>query len=319
VTAFYSAGMSNYAPGWYPDGSGRYAQRYYDGNAWTEHVLDAQGHRATDPVSGGGAGSIAGQQATYGQGQQTAGQAWGQGQQGGYQQPGASQQPGSSQPGDYQRPGGYQQPGGQPGYQQGGYQPPATGSSYAQPSPPGASSGADPQGYGQQGYGQQGYGQQGYSGQPATSAGSPVSLTVGLIVVAVGALLTFLSIVALNFWSAGDEGISLGDIADAPDGSDVNGLASAYASFGRWLGVLVIILAVLAVLRLKALAQFNNKLPLIAAIAAGLWGLWHLVSLFLTPDAGIDVGPAVGGFVGVVGYIAMAAGQFLRQPLGAKR
>lgn len=45
--------MSNYAPGWYPDGSGRFAQRYYDGNGWTEHVLDAQGNRGTDPVGGG--------------------------------------------------------------------------------------------------------------------------------------------------------------------------------------------------------------------------------------------------------------------------
>lgn len=45
--------MSNYAPGWYPDGSGRFAQRYYDGNGWTEHVLDTQGNRGTDPVGGG--------------------------------------------------------------------------------------------------------------------------------------------------------------------------------------------------------------------------------------------------------------------------
>ncbi|MBA3605397.1 MAG: DUF2510 domain-containing protein [Actinomycetota bacterium] len=42
--------MSSYPAGWYPDGSGRFAQRYYDGTAWTEHVLDTRGNRGTDPV-----------------------------------------------------------------------------------------------------------------------------------------------------------------------------------------------------------------------------------------------------------------------------
>ena len=34
--------------GWYPDPSGRYEMRYWDGLAWTEHV-SRQGQQFTDP------------------------------------------------------------------------------------------------------------------------------------------------------------------------------------------------------------------------------------------------------------------------------
>ncbi|MBT4984514.1 MAG: DUF2510 domain-containing protein [Ilumatobacter sp.] len=34
--------------GWYADPSGRYELRYWDGNAWTEHVSRA-GQQFTDP------------------------------------------------------------------------------------------------------------------------------------------------------------------------------------------------------------------------------------------------------------------------------
>ncbi|MEJ7844442.1 MAG: DUF2510 domain-containing protein [Acidimicrobiales bacterium] len=42
--------MTQSAPGWHPDPAGRFAQRYHDGSGWTEHVVDAQGGRASDPV-----------------------------------------------------------------------------------------------------------------------------------------------------------------------------------------------------------------------------------------------------------------------------
>ncbi|MCB0987027.1 MAG: DUF2510 domain-containing protein [Acidimicrobiales bacterium] len=35
--------------GWFPDPSGRYESRYYDGTAWTEHVARA-GVQSTDPI-----------------------------------------------------------------------------------------------------------------------------------------------------------------------------------------------------------------------------------------------------------------------------
>lgn len=72
--------MSNYPAGWYPDGSGRFAQRYYDGQAWTEHVLDASGNRGTDPVGLGAPTQYGSEQ--YGQSSQpqapSGGQQWGQ-------------------------------------------------------------------------------------------------------------------------------------------------------------------------------------------------------------------------------------------------
>ncbi|MGH9187325.1 MAG: DUF2510 domain-containing protein, partial [Acidimicrobiales bacterium] len=39
-------------PGWYPDPTGRNAQRYFDGNNWTDQVVTPSGGQTTDPVSG---------------------------------------------------------------------------------------------------------------------------------------------------------------------------------------------------------------------------------------------------------------------------
>jgi len=36
--------------GWYPDPSGQFAQRWWDGAGWTEHVADAAGQMGVDPV-----------------------------------------------------------------------------------------------------------------------------------------------------------------------------------------------------------------------------------------------------------------------------
>ena len=44
--------MSQVSPGWYPDPSGRFAQRYHDGTRWTEHVADAGGQRSVDNPEG---------------------------------------------------------------------------------------------------------------------------------------------------------------------------------------------------------------------------------------------------------------------------
>ena len=42
------AAASTVPAGWYADPSGRYELRYWDGNAWTEHVSRA-GQQFTDP------------------------------------------------------------------------------------------------------------------------------------------------------------------------------------------------------------------------------------------------------------------------------
>jgi hypothetical protein len=44
--------MTQYAAGWYPDGSGRFAERYYDGVHWTPAVRDQAGRAGSDPVPG---------------------------------------------------------------------------------------------------------------------------------------------------------------------------------------------------------------------------------------------------------------------------
>ena len=43
-----AAAASTVPAGWYADPSGRYELRYWDGNAWTEHVSRA-GQQFTDP------------------------------------------------------------------------------------------------------------------------------------------------------------------------------------------------------------------------------------------------------------------------------
>jgi hypothetical protein len=42
--------MSGTTSGWYPDPAGRHEQRWYDGTAWTDHVVDG-GARAEDPLA----------------------------------------------------------------------------------------------------------------------------------------------------------------------------------------------------------------------------------------------------------------------------
>ena len=127
-------------------------------------------------------------------------------------------------------------------------------------------------------------------------------------------LLALASILVLDYWKAGSIGITLGDIADAPDDAGINGLASAYAGFGRFLALLAVVAVVVAVLRLPALAAMNERLSLIASVVAGVFALWHLVGLFVAPDG---AGMAVTGLLGVVGLAGLAAAPFLRQPLAS--
>lgn len=42
--------------GWYPDPSGRFSQRYFDGGGWTDQVVGANGMTTTDAVPGAAAG-----------------------------------------------------------------------------------------------------------------------------------------------------------------------------------------------------------------------------------------------------------------------
>lgn len=43
---------SSFAPGWYPDPTGRHTHRWYDGAAWTDHVGNG-GRASIDPLADG--------------------------------------------------------------------------------------------------------------------------------------------------------------------------------------------------------------------------------------------------------------------------
>jgi len=319
--------MSQVSPGWYQDPSGRFAQRYHDGSRWTEHVADAGGNRTTDAPTGQTAPDP-----SAGQGQQSYGGPSGQGY--GQQPQGYDSGQGYGQQQSYGTPSGQgygQQPQGYDsgqGYGQQGYGSPSGQGYGQQPQGYGSPSG---QGYGQQGYGAQGYGQPSY-GYAGTTAGG-FTPTIGLIVAAVGGLLLLLSLFVLDFLKVSAGGFSdtasLGDASDAGGGADLPAAIDTYASFGRFLAFLLIVVAILAVLRLPQLSQLNNvpNLPIIIAVLCGLFALWHLLSMltsFEVPDTGfgaveIDTSPTFGAFLGLLGYAGLAAGQFLRQPVGAKR
>jgi len=326
--------MSQVSPGWYPDPSGRFAQRYHDGTRWTEHVADAAGQRSVDSPDapgpsaqsyesagqqgygasagyggqGGGQGGYGGQpgQAGYG-GQPSSGEGWpaaggGSGQSwpaAGQQDQGQyGQQPGYGQQGQY---------GQQPGYgQQGQYGQPS-GQGYGQP------------GYGQQqGYGPQGYGQPnyGYGGAPAAAGFVP---TWGLITGGVGAFLVLLSLYVLDFVKvSGAGGGTLGDVTDIPGGVgiDIPAGLDTYASFGRLLAILAIAFGILAILKLPQIPQLANlpNLPIIAAGVLGVFALWHLVATIMMPDG---FSAAIGAWVGLLGWAGLIAGQFLTQPVSS--
>jgi hypothetical protein len=292
--------MSQVSPGWYPDPSGRFAQRYHDGSRWTEHVADAGGQRSVDNPEGQAAPA-----ADPYAGQQQSDQGWG-GQQ-------AQPQQSSGE--------GWPAAGGQAGYgqqpQQAGYGQPSSGQGW--PAAGGQQGYGQQPGYGQQGYGQSGgYPQQGYGyGQPASSGFAP---TIGLIVAGVGGLFVLVSLFVLDFLSVdsdfGSESGPLGDVSDIPD---AGALPELYAGLGRILALLVVAAAILAILRLPALQQFNDvpNLPVIVAAVCGVFAVWHLLAMFTVsvPD-GFSVSPAIGGWVGLLGWIGLAAGQFLKQPVG---
>ena len=311
--------MSQVSPGWYPDPSGRFAQRYHDGTRWTEHVADAGGQRSVDNPEGQAAPAAD----PYGSQQQPSGEGWGQQA----QQPQSS---GEGWPAQGGQPGYGQQPQ-QPGYgqqpQQPGYGQPSSGQGW--PAQGGQAGYGQQQQYGQPGYGQQpgGYGQPGY-GYGGSSAGG-FTPTVGLIAAGVGGFLVLLSLFVLDFLSAKadlgefggeqSESFSLGDVEGATGALDL------YSSLGRILALLVIVVAILAILKLPALQQLNDvpNLRIIVAAVCGVFLLWHLLAMFTGVDAptgiDIDVSPAIGAWVGLLGWIGLIAGQFLPQPVGGTK
>jgi hypothetical protein len=305
--------MSQVTPGWYTDPGGRFAQRYHDGTRWTEHVVDASGNRSTDATGDSGqaqAGSGGyGAQSAGGYGQ-SSGDSWGAQQSGGY---GAQQQ--SAQPGygAQQQSGGY-------GAQSGGY-----GAQSPQQDYGSGGYGAQQQsgGYGgqqQSPYG--GYGQQGYGA--AAGAGGGFQLTIGFIASCVGGLLLLISLFMTDFISVDVAGqnfkTSLGDVDSAlgGPGSDLPGGLSTYASFGRFLAILLIGFAI-AVAAKAPFLQSVSQAPLIVSIAGGVFVLWHALAMlaqFEAPGIEVSTSPTLFAILGALGWIGIAASPYLKQPIG---
>jgi hypothetical protein len=376
--------MSQVSPGWYPDPSGRFAQRYHDGSRWTEHVADAHGNRDTDaPVAQAGPASHADSaqhSQQYGQADQRSSEPYGrqsadaergyggQSARDYYGEDVAGPERGYDQWAPRERAWDQERPGS--GRRRGGQRPDAgwdqAGAASWQPEPDGAAgrdewSGA--QGAAQQagdgwaptatggpatgrdwsaaGQGQRPgphdagphYGQPGGYGEPAgyqdpdygyaRSASSPgFTPTLGLIVAGVGTVLLLLSLFGLNFLELSFPGlsrsVSLGDIA-GDFGEGAPGALATYADFGRYLAVLVAVFALLAVVRVVPRLRDVSALPAIVAVACGAFALWHVLAMLANADEGVDVSPTFGAFLGLLGYVALAAGPFLRQPLQNRR
>ena len=70
-----------------------------------------------------------------------------------------------------------------------------------------------------------------------------------------------------------------------------------------------------------------SNLPVIIAAVCGVFAVWSLLAGFTGVDTdaagglatGVDVSPALGLYVGLIGWIALAVSPFLRQPIGGKR
>jgi hypothetical protein len=297
--------MSQVTPGWYTDPGGRFAQRYHDGTRWTEHVVDASGNRSTDATGDSGqaqAGSGGyGAQSAAGYGQ-SSGDTWGaqQSQSGGY---GAQQQ---------------QQP--QQDYSSGGYGAQQASGGYGAQQPQ--------QGYGQQaGYGAQqspygGYGQTGYG---EASAGG-FQLTIGFIAACVGGFLLLVSLFVTDFIKLSAAGTSvttsLGDVDSrlGGPGVDLPGGLSSYASFGRFLAILLIAFAIAVAAKAPFLANFAQA-PLVVSIAGGVFVLWHALAMlaqFEAPGIDVSTSPTLFAILGLLGWIGVAASPHLKQPIGSR-
>jgi hypothetical protein len=369
--------MSQVSPGWYPDPSGRFAQRYHDGTRWTEHVADAQGNRATDvPAGQAGPASYAGSTQPYGQagqrpsdpyGQQSAGYDRGYGGQSRRDQGYGGEAPGGDQ-GYAPRSGrdqGYGQegPGGDQGYGQRPGEPSwsqgtGPGSRPAQPGvrargrewprsqgtgpgggegwagaraggqatrpdwrPAGQGPGAPRYDTGRHYEQPTAYGRPDYAYAPPDSSRG-FTPTIGLIAAAGGAVLLLLSLFGFDFLELSFPGlsqsVSLGDVA-GDFGEGAPAALATYADFGRFLAVLVIVLAIVAVSNVVPQLRDISALPAMVAVICGGFALWHLLAMLASGEDGLDISPTFGAILGLVGYVALAAAPFLRQPVRARR
>jgi hypothetical protein len=156
------------------------------------------------------------------------------------------------------------------------------------------------------------------------AAGSTLGFTptIGLIVAGVGALFVLASVFVLDFLELsvpgfGSQSLSLREIADN-FGDGAPRALDTYANLGRYFGFLVIVFAIVALLEVVPRLADVPGLRVIAAAGCGAAAVWHLLAMLASaPDA--DLSPTSGAVLGLLGYVAVGAGQFLTQPVAAQR
>src|SRR5690606_27836701 len=115
----------------------------------------------------------------------------------------------------------------------------------------------------------------------------------------------------------------LGDL----NGDGIPAQLDLYSSIGRILGLLVVVAAILAILKPPQIRQLSTipNLPIIGAAVCGVMALWHVLAMFAKPEVPggfefeISASPAIGAWVGLVGWAGLIAGQFLHKPVGGAR
>jgi hypothetical protein len=141
-------------------------------------------------------------------------------------------------------------------------------------------------------------------GVSGVQTGGQFALTVGFIAAAVGALFVLLSLIGLD-WAETDVAdfnvsFSLGDISDA--GGDVPFFVDLYASFLRWIAILV---AIGAALIASGIVKLESNLWRIAGFVVLGFAVWHLLALFQTAtEDGIKT--SFGAWLGLLGWGGVA-------------
>lgn len=278
-------------PGWHADPYGRFARRYHDGQAWTEHVADDQGAQRVDPVgaSAGGAGPWS-QPSVSSPGWQAP------------PSPAAAAPPASASPPGFAPPG------------FGVTGPPVATPTQAYPvqatTLAGATAGGAP--------------------APARAERRGVGW-VGVILALAGAALVAVGLFGLDWLSLDDETSNRSQISGLLDDIDAQGGSPSIFSttFFAWGWIVTLVVAGVVVLATLVLRAGGRILAAVLALVALAWVLfgWLNLRAYLNNDfnndalgfGGESFGPEIGGWITVAGFGLLALGALLGGPLAARR
>lgn len=277
--------MSSMQPGWYPDPFGRFARRYHDGRAWTEHVADQQGTQLSD------AAPLASQ----------------------------TQAPSAPATSSYQPPaaggGAWQQPAAAPGGSWG--QP---GGGYSQPAPP-AYGQPGQQGWGQTATGYAGAPAASRASAGISGFLGVITAGVGALLVLIGVLALDWYKLAGEGANRGDVSDFVDGIKDL--GGDPNVLSSTFFSFGWILALLVAVGAVVAALMKPTALRIAGAALSGVMLLWTLFG-WLNLKAYATNDSNAavlgtgDLSLGIGGWVTLIGFVLLGVGAFIGGPLGGR-